>query len=101
MVVRWERTLRQSLLAATAQICPDTTTGNESKGGRRSRTPDDGSNGADAGSSGGVERTPGGGTSGRRAAAGGGRAVETGEALGLAGGVVGAWAVSGSRLPAD
>jgi hypothetical protein len=38
MVVRWERTLRQSLLAATAQICPDTTTGNESKGGR-SRTP--------------------------------------------------------------
>jgi hypothetical protein len=48
-----------------------------------------------------VERTQGGGTSGRRAAAGGGRAVETGEALGLAGGVVGAWAVSGSRLPAD
>jgi hypothetical protein len=38
MVVRWERTLRQSLLAAIAQICPDTTTGNESKGGR-SRTP--------------------------------------------------------------
>jgi hypothetical protein len=47
-------------------------------GRRRSRTPDAGSNGADAGSSGGVERTLGGGTSGRRAAAGGGRAVETG-----------------------
>jgi hypothetical protein len=69
------------------------------RGRRRSRTSDAGSNGVDAGSSGGVERTLGGGTSGRRAAAGGGRAVETGEALGLAGtaweGELGRWAPSG------
>jgi hypothetical protein len=59
--------------------------------------------GAERQTPGAMERTPGGGTSGRRAVAGGGRAVETGEALGFAGGVVGAWAVSvsGSRLPAD
>jgi hypothetical protein len=69
------------------------------RGRRRSRTLDARSNGADAGSSGGVERTLGGGTSGRRAAASGGRAVETGEALGLAGtaweGELGRWVPSG------